>query len=380
VLSIRILSKFIKNDEWVIFLNMASEQQHQSSKTHILVAGLYYSGSSAVIDLLREFNNIAIYPGEFVQFRGAGLIGDIIDFGSGKYSQDRTKSYISKKGGMDYLIGSQELLKSGRRQKLQNLIDSIINRFIRAKATKTEFSDNALLAMKSLTNELNKTTSLAAKIQSTKNWLVELDNIYARDTDYVVYDQAIYLGKHREIWPQIFAPFKLVVVIRNPLDQLAQLIKLKKISNDHDRCTTNGIGEIYGNDLSGYLRYHADALKARFENLTNLSNQLPANSFLIINFEDLVLNYNTYRKILIDFITGSKNNIHHHSPRRYFIPEKSKCNVDLHLMLPEILNNKNLFFECLEHYNKFTDASRANVECILEKLNQASPRDFHEEK
>jgi hypothetical protein len=47
-----------------------------NEKCNILVFGILSSGSSALIDLLSEYNNINVIPGEFDDFRASGLVAD----------------------------------------------------------------------------------------------------------------------------------------------------------------------------------------------------------------------------------------------------------------------------------------------------------------
>ena len=187
----------------------------------------------------------------------------------------------------------------------------------------------------------------------------KIDDIYAQEMDYVVYDQAIYLGKHEKIWPKIFHPYKLIVVIRNPLDQLAQLIRSNKISNDHDRCTTNGIGDIYGNSIEGNLSYHASAINARYEKLDKLVNSLPENSIFVIDFEDLILKYDCCNKAIINFTTNFKANIFHKNQKKYFKPEVSAKNLNIYQEYSIISPRQQNISECLERYKRMKVISAA---------------------
>ena len=45
-------------------------------KCNILIYGILSSGSSALVDLLLEYNNVNVIPGEFDDFRASGLVAD----------------------------------------------------------------------------------------------------------------------------------------------------------------------------------------------------------------------------------------------------------------------------------------------------------------
>ena len=325
-------------------------------RTRIIISGLYYSGSSAVIDFLKECDNVGIYPDEFSQFRGAGLIGDILNASPDFHTIDRTDAYISKKGGLDYLSISQNKVGHNRRANFHRFIDRLIDFSQLKKNTVSCKQDNTLLELRSLITQFSSEGKLD-DLNLAKQWLRKIDDIYARRMDYVVYDQAIYLGKHDKIWPKIFHPYKLIVVIRNPLDQLAQLIRSNKISNDHDRCTTNGLGDIYGNSIEGNLCYHASAINARYEKLDKLVNSLPANSIFIIDFEDLILKYDYCTNAIINFTTSFEADIFHKNQKKYFKPEVSAKNLNIYQEYAIISPKQQNISECLEHYQRMKAVS-----------------------
>ena len=320
-------------------------------RTRIIIAGLYYSGSSAVLDFLKECDNVGIYPGEFNQFRGAGLVGDILETMPAFKTIDRTDAYIAKQGDLDYLNVPKSKVGHNRRANLHRLLDCLIDfcQFKKNKSTDTKY--DTLLELRILTTQLSSLGKFD-EYNLAKRWLQRIDEIIARDMDYVVYDQAIYLGKHDIIWPKIFSPYKLIVVIRNPLDQLAQLIKSNKISNDHDRCTTNGIGDIYGNSIDGQLCYHASAINARYIKLENLINSMTSDSILVIDFEELILKYEDSTNMIINFITNSRYDVVNKNQKRYFNPEVSAKNLKIYQDYPAISAKQRNIEQCLERYKR----------------------------
>lgn len=52
----------------------------EHAKYNILVTGLLVTGSSALIGMLKEYDNINIIPGEFDDFRAPGLVADQLRF------------------------------------------------------------------------------------------------------------------------------------------------------------------------------------------------------------------------------------------------------------------------------------------------------------
>lgn len=335
---------------------MKDKMNLEPSKTRILVSGLYYSGSSAVADLLKEFDNIGIYPEEFNHFRGTGLVGDSLD-NSQIQKTNKIESFLSSKGGEDYqIVGSYS--NSGRiRKNLHRLLDSAIDLVAMKATVMDDKHKRALSALECLQRQLS-TESSEENIKYAIAWLKKIDAIYAEGMDYVVYDQAIYMSKHLQLWPVIFNPFKLIVVIRNPLDQLAQLIESNKVSNDHNKCTTNGIGDIFGNGIDGQLNYQATALLARYNQLEKLLKHLSKKSILIVDFEDVVLNYETTKNSIINFITNSKNDVYHARAKRHLKPELSRKNIDLSKNYRLVSAEQQVVNNCVNSYNLFRKVSQ----------------------
>src|SRR6056297_1279930 len=87
---------------------------------NIIVCGLYCTGSSAYIDLLREYSSVGCIPGEFDDFRRYGLLGDAL---SGDYPLENNivKKYIKSNFLLYYPFFSSVSLKRRLRRELHAL-------------------------------------------------------------------------------------------------------------------------------------------------------------------------------------------------------------------------------------------------------------------
>ena len=89
---------------------------------------------------------------------------------------------------------------------------------------------------------------LAQQIETSQknfNWNLRMGkkyskNIYKELTGYVGFDQPLLWGQHLDIWPKVFDPFKAIYVYRDPLDQLAGIIRISGLI----RGVFSNIGEL----------------------------------------------------------------------------------------------------------------------------------------
>ena len=85
---------------------------------------------------------------------------------------------------------------------------------------------------------------------------------------------------------------------------------------------------LYGDTLEDAIRYRADVTMARMRQVDVMTKQLPADSFLLIRFEELVTDYETQKSRIEDFLHLSQQD--HALPKNYFDPAKSIKNIGLH--------------------------------------------------
>lgn len=332
-----------------------------SDKTKILVSGLYFSGSGAVTDLFSEFDAVGRIPSEFDDFRRIGLVGDCLNEPGELPYPPRIYEYIQQERSYKYVSnvfgGLRSSSRNGKRAWIHELVDNAINIILSFKR-KNDKKRNRNLDLKflaDLVKKLEGTESLEEKIFYAREWLKKVENIHALKSEYVVYDQPIFHGQHQDNWPEVFEPFKLVIVIRDPRDQIGELIRNGGIYLDHSTCLTHGIHEIFGSGIKGMIRYQLEALIGRYKNIENLARILPKNSINIVAFEDLVLSYEKIVPKLINFVTEQRNDITHNSPKTFFDPAVSCKNIGIHDEFLELFQGDSLLGNAVQYYRNLSD-------------------------
>lgn len=309
---------------------------------NILVCGTLFSGSSAVIELLSEMSNIGKIPGEFDDFRRIGLIGDILEKRISNHYPSYVDSYILNRGRYVYVPPMSPTITSnsiGLRLRLFRFLSAIprlrnLRQYIKDKKRWGYLEEVNALCSNSAENEKN--------IYFAKKWISKLNTLYCSGKKYCLYDQPIFLSRHKDIWPLIFDPYKLIVVVRNPKDQLAQLIKLAGIYSDHTTNINQGLWEIFGFNLADAIRFQAMALSGRLRALIQLQADVPDRNLKIIAFEKLVRNYDHEVKELINFIGDGCGEITHDFPRKIFNPEISEKNIGIYENFEDLFSGVDL--------------------------------------
>ncbi len=233
---------------------------------NILITGMLWSGSSAVLDMLKEYESIGIIPGEFDEFRRPGMIADHIEGRVNKYYPCSLTNHINKQ------------------ERFKNLIKRAI------KFDVCFFK--RLAAIKNF--QRNVTDNCSENLSLGKKWFEDLKEIYSKDKAYTAIDQPILLGQHFDIWPQVLDPFKMIIVYRDPRDQLAQIIKQNHLFL-HMRSPD---ADIYGGDRLGAIKYQIHTLQARNEWVDRIKKKHGKDKVLIFSFEEFIKNNSKLRIII----------------------------------------------------------------------------------
>lgn len=200
--------------------NRGAEQACETEVRSLLITGIGYSGSSAVVDMLTGNRAIAIFPGEFNLFRRFGLVGDwILDPSSALVQQARLGPRL-RDGGLRY-VGS--------------LLDSVPAFGIRNAVKNFNTQRQAHLATRSLLEAPDAPQSYRERLHIGKNWLSDISGMVGQRKGIVLFDQPVLPFRHDRIFPEVFAASLHVVVIRNPVDQIADLSRalIRAASRNH---------------------------------------------------------------------------------------------------------------------------------------------------
>lgn len=292
-------------------------------KYNIMVVGTYSSGSSAVTDLLQEYEGVGVIPGEFDDFRRAGMIGDhIIE----KISDD----YPCNIKNMKFNMAHYTPQNSNAIYNIKNLVKYFIAKtplkYINIKGIDKKTSKR-LDIYDEVKKNLSSAVSADDKIKISKKWMSKIIDLYAKDKEYALFDQPIFLNSHQHVWPKIFNPFKVIIVFRNPKDQIADLIKNKCIYNDIET-PTRGLLDIHGDNRIGAIKYELTTLKARMENANKMQERLGKDKVMIISFEDIVNNYEDTKIKIESFLELDANK--HYKKRNIFNPDRSRKNINIY--------------------------------------------------
>ena len=285
-------------------------------KINILVSGMHWSGSSAICDLLKEYKNVGWSSDEFDEFRRPGLVADHLE---GRINTD----YPSKiKRYYKYIIPKQYLSLL----KKDILKNKRINILYYLYKLKKDFFRIKLLF--NLNKVLLNTFEKKEKINLASTWIKDLQNLYAKNKDFIIFDQPIFFKEHLDVWPMVFNPYKLIIVYRDPRDQFTDLINRNHLFLDHISSLTGGISEIYGGDKSGVYDYHVDAIMNRYKSIDKIIKELGTECVLQVRFEDLILNYeNEVSRIELFLGLKSENHINKFS---FFNPANSLKNIGIY--------------------------------------------------
>ncbi len=301
-------------------------------RCNILVAGTLSSGSSALYNLLKEYDNIGHFSNEFDDFRAPGLVGDQLSDTS-RHDFPNQIARITRNGNfIKRLVFKSSiwnyLYKSIPKQflEIEYPIKSI--EIFRNKLISLERSHLLRVLNKSLETDI----SFDEKIQISNNWIQQVGNIFSLKKDYTMFDNALPTKSDLAIWTTVFNPYKLIVVYRNPRDQIADIIKrgflFKPYGNSIMTLAGYNLETIYGRDRIGAIRLSIDSIRCRLKWIEYLEKVIEPNNLLVLDFEGLINNYDVYKSKIEDFIGGIKN--HHRFKNKYFNPLHAKGNIDIY--------------------------------------------------
>ncbi len=323
-------------------------------KYYILTKGALSSGSSAVKDLLREYDNINIIPEEFDDFRVPGLVSDFLIKNTNHSHTPKLDSFISsQKKKLWYLkiIFPRYLYKNGLQFSILNRIILILSKknyinknkqkrcklisgaeYILRSLTDKLIRINHLYFLTQLSNQLKSEKDLDKRIQLSNEWIRKIASINSEGKVYALFDQPILPINDTGVWQAVFSPFKLICVYRDPKDQLADMIRrgilFAPFTSSKMTYTMDNILSIYGHDRKGMFKFLTDALRRRLEYFDKLKSELDSERFLLLDFEGLINNYEEYKTRIESFLGLTPDN--HILKKKYFDPDISKTNIGIY--------------------------------------------------
>lgn len=287
----------------------------------ILISGYGWTGSTALIEMLSEYEDISVIPNEFDDFRRPGAIGDVIHskLNNQKLNYEPSKRYGAMK---NYIIPffirglvpdvfwpkSARGGRTSRKEGFRTAINFLLENSLYKKC------------IMGISNAHNKEEVFKA----ASIWIEKIVNLYSYNSKYIVFDQPIIYDCHGKYWPKVFDGSKLILVIRNPLDQMGNILKdgsqLLEAPNWYTRF-------LYGRDsyINRPLAFFMETTLERYKLISNTYQRVGSENMLVVQFESLVNNYEVTKSKIEHFvgIDGEK----HTNAFKHFKPNESKKNL-----------------------------------------------------
>jgi len=276
----------------------------QSHPLNILVAGIYWSGSGAVVDYLKGHPDCYVPRGEFTDFKRSGRVGSILE----AESSSRAK-WLSRLMWLETALGK---LPAAHLKQVKGADPSRL-------ALKEQVRHNRL-KLQYLARYRKHLGKGGAPSDSVvwNQWLQAVGREYAGGKPAIVWNQPIWVGKHERTWPGVFNPFKLIVVHRDPIDQFAEVVRQGKIGK---RKSDPAFDDSEKDDIAYVLK----GIAAKMENLMALQKQLTERHMLAVSFEAFVKDHKAEARRICDFLGFAETQL----PSAPFDPSYSIRNIGI---------------------------------------------------
>jgi hypothetical protein len=295
-------------------------------RTNILIMGTLATGSSALVDMLTEYDNINVLPYEFNDFRKPGYVSDQLSYDASlNYPNviEEEIRFVNFRWKMIYKSKVWKLLS-------ERMLDKIWEKEFTNKKFKAYKNSLIELFHADFLTELNKSLKsdipYVRKIELANNWINRIGSIYPYHYDFTLFNQPLHPWSDVNIWTKVFNPFKLIVVYRNPKDQLAEMVRREIIFSPFRNSQLSygqfNIISIYGNDRKGRMKFLTDALKKRVEKIDEWLEVLRPDQVLFVDFEGLINHYEVYEAKIEQFLGISSER--HKFKMKYFNPDKAR--------------------------------------------------------
>jgi len=324
-----------------------------TKRVRILVKGVSWSGSGALVDLLKEYSSVVQIPGglekwdytgesrygEFNFFRDFGGIGDQIEY-------DPEVSHPS--------ILKSELKALKRSTSTKSLtyqyLKSIILRNEKYKRSGKDIVDALRKignSFEDLIAEFDEHEEREYRLQKTKEWILRIEeDICAKHHKFILFDQAVNFGQHEALWTEVFDPYKLIVVVRNPKDQFSQMANNRNYFSRH--FMQPQAYYMQGWSMKDAIQYRIDSKRNELACIEKYISGHKDHS-LLLTFEELILRYDETKDKIQRFL--GLNEADHVFKKRYFDPSISRKNLDLAGRSPIKVSDASLM-ELYAWYNK----------------------------
>jgi hypothetical protein len=287
----------------------------------ILVSGYGWTGSTAVIDMFKEYNSISVIPHEFDDFRTPGAIGDAI---YSKLNDQKVNIGPSRRSAsITYIL--KFIMRGVVPSSLwpKSMKGKSIDRGYSLKLGLDLFKERGLY--KKCINNISDASSEDEVFAIARNWIESVARVYSKDDSFVAFDQPIIYDCHGNLWPRVFNDSKLILVTRNPLDQMGAILR----EGPHFiRPVPWNVEFLYGSDSykNRPLSFFMETTEVRYSLISETYNRIGRDNMLVVQFESLVNDYKTTKKSIENFI--GINSADHSKVFDYFNPVESKLGME----------------------------------------------------
>lgn len=234
---------------------------------NVLVAGIYWSGSGAVVDYLKGHPECRVPKGEFTDFKRQGRLGTMLE----SDTVDQALN-LARRTWLETALGKLPAAWwKQRRAAAPNglpLKDQVFHQQLK------------LNYLKQYRQQLVR-SGQPGDATIWNQWLQAVGQNIAGNRKAVVWNQPIWVGKHEHTWPGVFDPYRLIVVHRDPEDQFAEVVRQGKIGK---RKSDPAFDDSETDDVAYVLKGIAN----KYEALAELHQLLPEGRLLSVNFEAFV--------------------------------------------------------------------------------------------
>ena len=278
--------------------------QHVPVPINVLVAGIYWSGSGAVVDYLKGHPDCHVPRGEFTDFKRQGRIGTMLESDSPAQARQ-----LAWRASVETAMG--RLPAAWWKQRKHRDPSSL------ALKDQTFHHQLKLVYLKQYRQQLTRTGE-PADVRTWNQWLQSLGQRIARERRAVVWNQPIWVGMHEHTWPALFEPYRLIVVHRDPQDQFAEVVRQGKIGKrKSDPAFDDGETDDVAYVLKGIAR--------KLEALAELGELLPEGRLLTVGFEAFVEDHQKQAARVCHFLGMEP----HQVKAAPFKPEESARNIGI---------------------------------------------------
>jgi hypothetical protein len=236
---------------------------------------------------------------------------------------------------------------------------------------KDRFKNNLLRikqirALENLDSKLRSSISAEEKIVIANQWIQKIGSINNRNKELVLFNQPLLSGNKTKVWTDVFNPFKLIVVYRDPKDQLAEIVKKGILYAPYGAPNVNyggvALESIYGRSRKAAISIHIDAIKKRMEWIDSLYDELGHKQMLLVDFEGLVNKYDECKAVISSFIGIKEEN--HTKSKLFFDPKNAKTSIGIS---PEYLSKDEL--QSLGDLEKWYSSTIRKTQVLFKSLN-----------